>query len=96
LSRQNRDDHREAGEVGSPSRRYQEQASRREGEPLEGMRLSIEIASENGATRVSLRHEGVGEGASWDGYAAELGPSWERSLADLRGWLEEGRKLPGR
>lgn len=67
-----------------------------EGELLEGMRLSIEIASENGATRVSLRHEGLGEGASWDGYAAGLGPSWDRSLADLRGWLEEGRKLPGR
>jgi len=68
----------------------------REGELLEGMRLSIEIAAEDGGTRVSLRHEGLGEGASWDGYAAGLGPSWERSLSDLRCWLEEGRKLPGR
>lgn len=67
-----------------------------EGELLEGMRLSIDIAAEDGGTRVSLRHEGLGEGASWDVYVAGLGPGWERSLSDLRVWLEEGRKLPGR
>ena len=67
-----------------------------EGDLFEGMRLSVELTPENGGTRVSVRQEGIGEGASWDGYAAGLGPSWERSLSDLRGWLEEGRKLPGR
>jgi uncharacterized protein YndB with AHSA1/START domain len=67
-----------------------------EGELLEGMRLSVEITPENGGTRVRVRHEALGEGTAWDAYVAGLGPGWERSLADLRGWLEEGRKLPGR
>jgi len=67
-----------------------------EGETWEGMRLSVDLAAEDGGTRVTVVQDGVGEGASWDGYAAGLGPGWERSLADLRAWLEEGRKLPGR
>jgi uncharacterized protein YndB with AHSA1/START domain len=67
-----------------------------EGESWEGMRLSVDLATEDGGTRVTVVQEGVGEGASWDRYAAGLGPGWERSLADLRVWLEEGRKLPGR
>ena len=29
-------------------------------------------------------------------YRDRLGPGWERMLGDLKGWLEEGRKLPGR
>ncbi len=67
-----------------------------EGERWEGMRLSVELSAEDGGTRVAIVQDGVGEGASWDGYAAGLGPGWERSLSDLRAWLEEGRKLPGR
>jgi uncharacterized protein YndB with AHSA1/START domain len=67
-----------------------------EGESWEGMRLSVDLAAEDGGTRVTVVQDGVGEGASWDGYAAGLGPGWERSLSDLRAWLEEGRKLPGR
>ena len=60
------------------------------------MRLSVALTEEDGGTRVTIDQEGLGQGPSWDGYAAGLGPGWERSLADLRGWLEEGRKLPGR
>ena len=67
-----------------------------EGECWEGMRLSVDLADEAGGTRVTVVQDGVGEGPAWDGYAAGLGPGWERSLADLRGWQEEGRKLPGR
>lgn len=67
-----------------------------EGESWEGMRLSILFEAEDGGTRVTVDQAGLGEGPSWDGYAASLGPGWDRSLADLRGWLEEGRKLPGR
>jgi uncharacterized protein YndB with AHSA1/START domain len=67
-----------------------------EGESWDGMRLSVDLAAEDGGTRVTIVQDGVGEGTSWDGYAAGLGPGWERSLADLRAWLEEGRKLPGR
>ncbi len=67
-----------------------------EGESWEGMRLSVDLVAQDGGTRVTVVQDGVGEGPSWDGYAAGLGPGWERSLADLRAWLEEGRKLPGR
>ena len=67
-----------------------------EGELWEGMSLSVVFEAVDGGTRVTVRQEGIGQGPSWDGYAAGLGPGWERSLADLRGWLEEGRKLPGR
>ena len=67
-----------------------------EGESWEGMTLWVTFTAEGGGTRVTVVQDGVREGASWDGYAAGLGPGWERSLADLRAWLEEGRKLPGR
>jgi uncharacterized protein YndB with AHSA1/START domain len=67
-----------------------------EGESWEGMRLSVVFEAEDGGTRVTVRQDGIGQGPSWDGYVAGLGPGWERSLADLRGWLEEGRRLPGR
>jgi len=67
-----------------------------EGESWEGMRLSVLFEPADGGTRVTVAQEGVGQGPAWDGYAAGLGPGWERSLADLRAWLEEGRKLPGR
>lgn len=67
-----------------------------EGESWDGMRLSVGFEAEGSGTRVTVRQDGIGQGAGWDGYAAGLGPGWERSLADLRGWLEEGRKLPGR
>lgn len=67
-----------------------------EGESWSGMRLSVRFEAEEGGTRVTILQDGIGSGPSWDGYAAGLGPGWERSLADLRAWLEEGRKLPGR
>ena len=67
-----------------------------EGETWEGMRLTVAFEEADGGTRVTVAQEGVGKGPVWDGYAAGLGPGWERSLADLRAWLEEGRKLPGR
>ncbi len=68
-----------------------------EGEEWGPMRLSVlfEPAGEGG-TRVIVIHEGLPEEPLWDRYAAGAGPAWERALADLRAWLEEGRKLPGR
>lgn len=67
-----------------------------EGERWEEMTLSVTFTAEGAGTRVTVVQDGVGHGASWDGYVAGLGPGWERSLSDLRAWLEEGRKLPGR
>ena len=67
-----------------------------EGESWEGMSLSVCFEAADDGTRVTVEQDGLGEGPAWDGYAAGVGPGWERSLADLKGWLEEGRKLPGR
>jgi uncharacterized protein YndB with AHSA1/START domain len=67
-----------------------------EGESWAGMRLSVDLAAEDGGTLVMVVQDGMGEGVLWDRYSAGLGAGWERSLADLRAWLEEGRKLPGR
>ncbi len=67
-----------------------------EGESWEGMRLSVSFEAQDGGTRVTVEQDGLGEGPAWDGYAPGVGPGWERSLADLKGWLEEGRKLAGR
>lgn len=67
-----------------------------EGESWGGMSLSVTFTAEGDGTRVTVVQDGVGQGASWGRYAAGMGPGWERSLADLRAWLEEGRKLPGR
>jgi len=86
-------------EVYEPGRRFvvrDLRFSTPEGETFDGMRLLVELEPEDGGTRVTVVQGGLGPGASWDGYAAGLGPGWERSLADLRAWLEEGRKLPGR
>ncbi len=67
-----------------------------EGEELGPMRLSIDFEEvEPGETLVVVRqewHDAVAAGP----YRAGAGPGWEKSLGDLKGWLEEGRKLPGR
>ena len=60
------------------------------------MRLTVEFGEAEGGTRVSVTQEGFESSPAWDDYRDQLGPGWERMLADLKGWLEEGRKLPGR
>lgn len=67
-----------------------------EGEEFGPMRLVVEFEEFEGGTIVTITQEGIDESAAWDGYREGLGPGWERTLEDLRGWLEEGRKLPGR
>ena len=68
-----------------------------EGEEYGPMRLTVDFMEvDQGETLVTVTQEGMGDTAVWDGYQAGLGPGWERSLGDLKGWLEEGRKLPGR
>src|SRR5450759_5285015 len=37
-----------------------------------------------------------GPPAAGSAYRDRIGPGWQRMLADLKGWLEEGLKLPGR
>jgi uncharacterized protein YndB with AHSA1/START domain len=67
-----------------------------EGDVFGPMRLSVAFDETAGGTLVTVTQAGLGEGAAWDDYRNQLGPGWERMLGDLKAWLEEGRKLPGR
>ena len=59
-------------------------------------RLVVEFEKTAEGTRITVTQSGFEETAAWSAYRERLGPGWERMLQDLRGWLEEGRKLPGR
>lgn len=68
-----------------------------EGLELGPMTLTVDFSEATpGETLVVVTQEGIVDAPEWDTYRAGIGAGWERSLADLRGWLEEGRKLPGR
>lgn len=67
-----------------------------EGDVFGPMQLTVDLDEGPDGTLVTVTQAGLGEGAAWDDYRNQLGPGWERMLADLKGWLEEGRKLPGR
>jgi uncharacterized protein YndB with AHSA1/START domain len=67
-----------------------------EGDDFGPMRLTVDFQEAPDGTLVTVTQEGFGEGPAWDAYRDQLGPGWERMLSDLKGWLEEGRKLPGR
>ena len=67
-----------------------------EGQELGPMKLVVEFESSTAGTLVTVTQADLGSEASWDTYTAGLGPGWERSLGYLKGWLEEGRRLPGR
>ena len=67
-----------------------------EGEEFGPMRLTVDFEPTAGGTLVTVTQADLSLEPGWDGYRAGLGPGWERSLADLKAWLEEGRKLPGR
>ena len=60
------------------------------------MRLVITFEAVEEGTDVTVTQEGLEEGPVWESYCDQLGPGWERMLGDLKAWLEEGRKLPGR
>ena len=67
-----------------------------EGDELGPMRLTVEFEAAAEGTLVRVTQDGMLEAPAWDRYRAGLGSSWERTLDDLKGWLEQGRKLPGR
>jgi uncharacterized protein YndB with AHSA1/START domain len=67
-----------------------------EGETFGPMRLTVDFEEAAGGTLVTVTQEGLGASPAWDNYRDRLGPGWEKMLGDLKGWLEEGRKLPGR
>ncbi len=68
-----------------------------EGTELGPMRLTVRLEPGPAeGTVVTVEQDGVRDEPAWDEYRAGVGPGWERALESLRGWLEEGRKLPGR
>lgn len=67
-----------------------------EGESFGPMRLVVEFEKLQEGTCVTVTQSGFEESAAGVAYRDRLGPDWERMLGDLKGWLEEGRKLPGR
>jgi uncharacterized protein YndB with AHSA1/START domain len=60
------------------------------------MRLLVTFEAVEEGTDVTVVQEGIEEGPAWESYRDQLGPGWERMLADLKAWVEEGKKLPGR
>jgi hypothetical protein len=67
-----------------------------EGESFGPMRLVVEFENVAEGTRVRVTQSGIDESGAGAAYRDRLGPGWERMLKDLKVWLEEGRKLPGR
>lgn len=67
-----------------------------EGDSFGPMRLVVEFEKVAEGTCVRVTQSGFDESAAGAAYRDRLGPGWERMLRDLKGWLEEGRKLPGR
>ena len=60
------------------------------------MRLLVTFEAVEEGTDVTVVQEGIADGPAWDSYRDQLGPGWERMLGDLKAWLEDGTKLPGR
>jgi uncharacterized protein YndB with AHSA1/START domain len=67
-----------------------------EGESFGPIRLVVAFEREADGTRVTVTQTGLDESAAGRAYRDRLGLGWDRMLLDLKGWLEEGRKLPGR
>jgi uncharacterized protein YndB with AHSA1/START domain len=67
-----------------------------EGPSFGPMRLAVKFTGVEGGTDVTVTQEGIDEGPAWAAYRDQLGPGWERMLSDLKAWLEDGKKLPGR
>jgi uncharacterized protein YndB with AHSA1/START domain len=86
-------------EVFDPGRRFvvsNLMFSTPEGESFGPMRLVVAFEREADGTRVTVTQAGPEESAASRAYRDQLGPGWDRMLLDLKGWLEEGRRLPGR
>lgn len=67
-----------------------------DGESFGPMRLVAEFEKVPEGTRVTVTQSGIEQSGTGASYRDRLGPGWERMLSDLKIWLEEGRKIPGR
>jgi uncharacterized protein YndB with AHSA1/START domain len=52
--------------------------------------VNIALAEENGSTRLTLVHSGMGTGDAWEQMRTELSKGWERGLTNLVSVLETG------
>lgn len=68
-----------------------------EGNEFGPMKLSISFHDGTSAgTVVTVVQEGIQAHPAWDEYRSGILPGWQRTLDQLRGWIEDGRKLAGR
>ncbi len=59
-----------------------------DGDPIGPMALEVNVAVEDGATRVRVTQAGYEESARWRRYYEVIGVGWERALASLKSLLE--------
>lgn len=54
--------------------------------------LTFNLKEENGGTKLTLTHSGIGEGEGWEAYTNmdSEGKGWEAHLNDLKSWVETG------
>ena len=59
------------------------------GEPAP-TQVAVSLDEEDGGTKVTLVHSGLGEGEAWEGVAENFVREWKSSLANLKSVLETG------
>ncbi len=87
--------------VYEPGRRFVvEEAvlSTAEGEEFGPLSLSVEFNDLGGETEIVLVQEGdvTAPAPGWGAVGVAVEDAWDLHLRQLREWLEQGRKLPGR
>jgi uncharacterized protein YndB with AHSA1/START domain len=65
---------------------------RGKGEP-DGTQVEVHITPDEGGTRVTLIHSGLGDGNAWSSMREEFTKGWERALENLQSLLETGQDL---
>jgi uncharacterized protein YndB with AHSA1/START domain len=62
------------------------------GEPAPTL-VQVDLAPEDGGTKVDLNHSGIGSGAEWDRAYQEIQDGWQAGLENLASILETGEDL---
>lgn len=58
--------------------------------------LRVDFHARDGGTEVVLVQEGRSPAPGWEAHGIPVPDAWEIHLRQLRLWLDEGKKLPGR
>ena len=57
-------------------------------------RLSFGLSEKQGKTKLTVRQDGIGEGADWDWYFDSCSKGWKETLSNLKQHLEQPLALP--